>query len=177
MERLAALRRYADDAPWSVTELAKIADQVLTASLPGSKPTTERTVRFYVSRGVLRPPQGRGAGAFWGYPHLLELIAARIAQHDGAALDDIAAKRGATSLDAMERRVASRLATSLPSPGAGLQDAPDPADIAVGWHRLEVTDGVELHLRNGHPLLSDTRRLGVVLGDLRSAIATTPEAT
>jgi hypothetical protein len=177
MERLAALRRYADDAPWSVTELAKIADQVLSRAMPGSKATTERTVRFYVSRGVVRPPQGRGAGAFWGYPQLIELLAARIAQHEGAALDDIAARRTTTSLETMERGIASRLTEALPPPGVALQGEPVPADIPVGWQRLEVSDGVELHLRDGHPLLSDTRRLGAVLGDLRSAIASKPEAT
>lgn len=177
MERLAALRRYADDAPWSVTELANIADQVLSRALPGSKSTTERTVRFYVSRGVVRPPQGRGAGAFWGYPHLIELLAARIAQHEGAALDDIAARRTTTSLESVERGVASRLIEALPPLGGALQEAPVPAEIPVRWQRLEVSDGVELHLRDGHPLLSDTRRLGAVLGDLRSAIASKPEAT
>jgi hypothetical protein len=72
---LAALRLHGQ-TPSSLGELAELADRLLAAadSAP-DRPTTERTVRFYVSRGVVRPPKGRGASARWEYPHLIDLLA------------------------------------------------------------------------------------------------------
>lgn len=175
---LVTLRRHGSGAPWSVAELARLADHLLAAALlPMLRPTTERTVRFYVSRGVVQPPYGRGPGSTWGYPHLVELLAARLAQQGGDGLEAIAARRGSTPLATLEQEVASHFGGPLPPPteAAAVVESKDP--VPLGWWRLEVTDGVELHLRDGHPLLADSRRLGAVLDGLRSEIATSPETS
>ena len=78
---LVALRAYRPLAPWSLRDLAALAGALLEASnivpvnaaaraLPG-----ERTIRFYVARGLVSPPEGRGTAATYGYRHLLQVLA------------------------------------------------------------------------------------------------------
>lgn len=161
---LAALRLHGQ-TPSSLGELAELADRLLAAadSAP-DRPTTERTVRFYVSRGVVRPPKGRGASARWEYPHLIDLLAARLAQHDGVALDEVARRRAAESDAGLERLVAERLRVIAdPSPApTEVPAAPSNSD----WRRFPIGAGAELHLGTGHPLMQDQRRLKAVLGEV-----------
>lgn len=167
---LVTLRRHATDAPWTVAELAALTDRLLEAAgVRPARPTTDRTVRFYVTKGVVQVPFGRGPGSSWGYPHLIELLAARLAQHDGETLETVAARRGQLSAEALERRTAARLAVPLPAPA----EAPAPPHTPVGaaWHHFEVHPGIELHLHHDHPLLRDPRRLGSLLDGLRAETA------
>ncbi len=180
MENVAAplvtLRRLGAMAPWSLDELARLADQLLDGRLgPDARPTTGRMVRFYVSRDVIRPPFGRGAGSTWGYPHLVELLAARVAQHDGLGLDAIAARRGRVALVELEEQVAEHFGAPLPAADAAALVEQPVAVESRGWWRVDLADGVELHLREGHPLLADSRRLSALIDDLRTEIATPPE--
>lgn len=164
---LVTLRRHAVDAPWTVAELAALADRLLDAAgVTPARPTTDRTVRFYVTKGVVQVPFGRGPGSSWGYPHLIELLAARLAQHDGETLEAIAAGREQLSADALERRTAARLAVPLPAPVE--VTAPPIAPIGAAWHHFEVHPGLELHLHHDHPLLRDPQRLGSLLDGLRT---------
>ena len=161
------LRRHGADAPWAIGDLAVLADRLLgAAGAQPPKPTTDRTVRFYVTRGVVQVPFGRGRGSSWGYPHLIELLAARLAQLDGEALEAIVERRLRLSAEALERHTATRLAVPLPAPVDPVPPVATPE--SVGWRRIAVTDGVELHLRDQHPLLRDPRRLGIVLDGLRN---------
>lgn len=176
VEPLVALRRQAALAPWAVGELAALADRLLSAAgHPPPRGTTERTVRFYVGRSVVRPPFGRGPGSTWGYPHLVELLAARLAQEDGESLDGVAERRRALDEAGLERFVADRLgAVPLVSPEAAAAEPPPPS---AAWHRYPVAPGVELHLAAGHPLAGDSRRLGALLDGLaREATPPAPES-
>lgn len=165
-EPLVTLRRHGGDAPWTVAELAALTDRLLTAAgARPPKPTTERTVRFYVTRGVVQVPFGRGRGSSWGYPHLIELLAARLAQQGGETLEAIVERRVRLSADALERHTANRLAVPLPAPSDPASTLPAP--VSAGWRRFDVRDGVELHLQDDHPLLRDSRRLGTLLDGLR----------
>lgn len=173
-EPLVTLRRHGADAPWAIGDLAVLADRLLVAAgAPPPKPTTDRTVRFYVSRGVIQVPFGRGRGSTWGYPHLIELLAARLAQLDGEGLEAIAERRVRRSAAALEQHVATRLAVPLPAPRDA--EPPPAAPVSVGWRRFTPAEGAELHLREDHPLLRDPRRLGALLDGLQSGTAPSSE--
>jgi hypothetical protein len=173
-EPLVTLRRQAGNAPWSLGELAALADRLLAAAgVRPARPTTDRTVRFYVTRTVVQPPFGRGPSSAWGYPHLVELLAARLAQHDGETLDAIAARRASLSPAALERHTATRLAVPLPAPDES--GGEDVSPTGIGWRRFTVSPGVELHLHDEHPMLRDPRHLGALLDGLRAETGPTPE--
>lgn len=164
-EPLVTLRRNAADAPWTVAELAALTDRLLGDSgNPPGKPTTDRTVRFYVTRAVVQVPFGRGRGSSWGYPHLVELLAARLAQASGEGLDAIAERRSRLSPAALERYVASHFTAPLPAPSETEPQVGMPT--GTGWRRFVVPGGAELHVQEDHPLLRNPRRLGAVLDDL-----------
>ena len=176
IEPLVALRRHAADAPWALGELAALADTLLESAGHGPpRATSERTVRFYVGRGVVRPPFGRGPGSTWGYPHLVELLAARLAQEAGESLDAVGARRRALDDDAVGRYDGDRLdAVQIDMP---LPAASDAAPAGAAWQRYPVTDGLELHLAADHPLVGDPRRLGALIARLaREAASPAPES-
>lgn len=158
-------------APHTLDAMVALAERLLAAAgLAPERPTTERTVRYYVRTGVVRPPVGRGASARWEYPHLLDLLAARLAQQDGMPLERIAAARAARDDAALERQVAARLqALGEPPPPP---DDPPPTLSGGAWHRLPLVDGAELHLPLGHPLLDDPPRLGAVLAACVRSLST-----
>lgn len=169
-----ALRRYHESAPWRLAELIALADGLLAdAGFPREKPTTERTVRFYVARGVVRAPYGRGAGSSWGYPHLIELLAVRMSQQAGETLEMIAALRDKAGEDGLERMVADRLGPAFFRPRLVRDPVPPPAPappLGAEWRRVSLGDGAELHLAAGHPLLVDDARLRAFVKQLHSVI-------
>lgn len=174
---LVALRRHAAHAPWALDELATLADELLAAT--GHAPpraTTERTVRFYVSRGVVRAPFGRGPGSTWGYPHLVELLAARLAQEGGESLELVASRRLALDDPALECFTAERLG-AVPSQLPGEATASPPSPGGAAWRRFTVAAGVELHLAADHPLVGDPGRLAALLDGLtRETASSAPES-
>ena len=121
-DALTALRAYAELAPWSLRDLAAIGAAILEAS--GVFPVnaaarahpTERTIRFYVARGLVSPPEGRGTAAIYHYRHLLQVLAIKLRQMDGATLEIIDKDIAGVPGDVIERRVASALGPGLPSP-------------------------------------------------------------
>ena len=50
----------------------------------------ERTIRFYIQRGVLGPPHGEKRGAYYTEDHLADLLRVRQWQDTGLSLDAIA---------------------------------------------------------------------------------------
>ena len=174
-----ALRRYQDAAPWRLGDLTALVDELLAAmGAAPDKPTTERTLRFYVTRGVVHPPYGRGAGSSWGYRHLVELLAARLAQQGGQTLDVIAAARESLGERALERQVAERLGPAFFRPRLvrNASQAPvAPGPIGTEWRRILVGDGAELHLAAEHPLLSDAARLDTVVRQLTEITHVPPQ--
>ena len=165
-----ALRRYQEAAPWRLGELAALVDQLLTtAGHPPERSTSERTLRFYVTRGVVHPPYGHGAGSSWEYRHLVELLAARLAQQRGETLVQIAATRTRMSERALERDVADALGPACFRPRL-VRDADESATASTpagsSWQRFPLGAEVELHLHGDHPLLSDPPRLHALLAEL-----------
>ena len=138
-----------------------------------SRPT-ERTIRFYVARGLVSPPEGRGTAATYGYRHLLQVLAVKLRQMEGATLEAIVREMGGVTGDTVERRVASTLGPRLPGPsGLELERGPGSGRGRVGraldaWlapppsgsgteptscRRIPVGPGIELIVDDRHPAL------------------------
>ncbi len=163
---LVALRRHASSAPWRARELIALADRLFRSPEPAlDRPLTERTLHYYVASRVVRTPSGRGAGTGWGYPHLIELLAARIARAAGDSLQSIAARRDERGLEALEREVADSLGPAV-SEWTDSTPADDSGDIPVAWRDHVITPSAVLRLAATHPLHDDPRRLGVLLDGL-----------
>lgn len=201
---LHVLREYRNLAPWNLRDLSTVVGAVLDASAvtpinaAAKAAPSERTIRFYVTRGLVSPPEGRGTAATYSYRHFLQLLAIKLRQMEGATLAAITKDMHDQTGDILERRCAQVLGTSLPTPdrlplkgaegmprgrsGRALtawltRDATKEAGEGAGggaattWRRIPVTRGVELHVDADHPLA----RLGVedqaVAESIRQVIA------
>lgn len=91
---------------------------------------TRRAIRFYVQRGLLDPPEGRGRGATYGPEHLdrlRQLIELQSAGH---------------SLDAIERIFQGE---AVPEPHQRITPPRGRRTLAAElWTRIQLLDGVEL---------------------------------
>jgi DNA-binding transcriptional MerR regulator len=108
-----------------------------------------RAVRFYVASGLLDRPEGAGTAATYNYRHFLQLLAIKIRQREGATLETIKREMKDFAGDALERRVATSLAPALGA-GADTVARRDDEPIPV-WRRVNVADGIELHVREDTP--------------------------
>jgi len=108
-----------------------------------------RAVRFYVASGLLDHPDGAGTSATYNYRHLLQLLAIKIRQREGATLQVIKREMKEFTGDALERRVATSLASAL-GMGADIVARKD-GDTAASWRRVGIAEGIELHVRDDTP--------------------------
>jgi DNA-binding transcriptional MerR regulator len=181
---LSVLREYRQLAPWNLHDLAQVASAILDASsirpinAAARAHPNQRTIRFYVTRGLVTPPDGRGTAATYTYRHLLQVLGIKLRQMEGATLAEITVELGQTTGDVLERRVAAALGPTLPRPtllpvgdpdrpalgraGRVLQNrltAGSPRDLAEEptaavrstWHRIPISQGIELHVKVDHP--------------------------
>src|SRR5262250_2766713 len=105
---LATLREYHALAPWGLRDLTALAAGILDFSgvvpvspVARSRPT-ERTIRFYVARGLVSAPEGRGTAATYGYRHLLQVLSIKLQQMEGATLETLGREFGSTPGDVLE---------------------------------------------------------------------------
>lgn len=195
---LAILREYGALAPWGLRDLAALAGAILDAS--GVTPINaasrahpgERTIRFYVTRGLVNPPEGRGTAAVYTYRHLLQVLAIKLRQMEGATLETITGEMREMTGDMIERRVAQTLGAALPAPsrlallqapgtgrgrvGRALQAwiaAPSSAEASRGTvcRRIPVAPGVELLLDEQHPVARIHSDADVIGDAVRRALA------
>src|SRR5512134_1674796 len=116
---VALLRAHSRHAPWNARGLAAHVTALVDAA--GMRPTnasaraapSARAVRFYVASGLLDRPDGAGTAATYNYRHLLQLLAIKIRQREGATLEVIKKEMKYFTGDALERRVATSLAPTL----------------------------------------------------------------
>jgi hypothetical protein len=185
-DALLALRDYAKLAPWNIRDLATIAGGILEASgvtpinaAAQSRPS-DRTVRFYVTRHVMSAPDGRGTAATYGYRHLLQLLAIKLRQMEGATLSAIEQELAESPGDVLEKRVAAALG-SVPAPNelqvepwgtprgraarvlgyrppavpsvhpAARAEAPEGPAPGGAWYHLPIAEGLEIVVRADHP--------------------------
>jgi DNA-binding transcriptional MerR regulator len=116
------------DRKYSFEELCNLA------ALP------ERTVRFYIQKGLIPPPHGIKRGAWYDALHLERLLTIRRWQRAGLSLERIA------------------------EIGDGESEVPEPPRSKPGsvevWSRLLVKEGIELHI--------EPHRAGLSPGQLRA---------
>jgi len=189
---LAALRAYRTLAPWGLRDLAALTGGVLEASgvIPLSAAArtrpTERTIRFYVARGLVSPPEGRGTAAMYGYQHFLQVLAIKLRQREGATLETLTKEFAEVPGDQLERRVAGALGPQLPPPnevvqGGGAQARGRSAralagpgartPVPPGLHRrLAVAPGVELLIDASHPVFDAPGGEAALIAALRAAL-------
>lgn len=162
---VAMLRAHSRHAPWNARGLAAHVTALVDAA--GLRPTnasartapSARAVRFYVANGLLDRPEGTGTAATYNYRHFLQLLAIKIRQREGQTLDIIRGEMKDVTGDALERRIATSLAPAL---SAGVDEAVEHDDErALGWRRLAVTDGIELHVRDDSPAARDDALLAM----------------
>ena len=150
---------HSKHAPWNARGLAAHVTALVDAA--GVRPTnasaraapSARAVRFYVASGLLDHPEGAGTAATYNYRHLLQLLAIKIRQREGATLDAIKKEMKDFAGDALERRVATSLAPAL-GMGADVTARTD-GEPAAAWRRVNVADGIELHVREDTPAARD----------------------
>jgi hypothetical protein len=193
---LATLREYRSLAPWGLRDLAALAAGLLDAS--GVVPVnaaararpSERTIRFYVTRGLVSPPDGRGTAAVYSYRHLLQVLAIKLRQMEGATLEALSRELAGMTGDLIERRVASALGASLPRPERlALLQGPGTGRgrvgrAVLGWlapvegaaatgsrcRRIAVVPGIELLIDEQHPVLRLNGDVEAITAAIRQAL-------
>src|SRR5213083_2910084 len=141
------LRAHSRHAPWNARGLAAHVTALVDAA--GMRPTnasaraapSARAVRFYVASGLLDRPEGAGTSATYNYRHLLQLLAIKIRQREGATLETIKREMKEFAGDALERRVATALAPAL-GIGADIAAQHDDEPVPV-WRRVSIAEGIE----------------------------------
>ncbi len=178
-DALTTLREYRNLAPWGLRDLAALAAGILDASgvvplnaAARARPS-ERTIRFYVARDLVSPPDGRGTAAVYSYRHLLQVLAIKLRQMEGATLDALTREFSGLTGDLIERRVAAAIGPGLPrpdrlpllqGPGTGRGRvgravlgwlAPVEGAAAVGsvCRRIPVAPGIEVLIDEQHPAI------------------------
>lgn len=176
---LHVLREYRNLAPWNLRDLAALVGAVLDASAitpinaAARAQPSERTIRFYVTKGLVSPPEGRGTAATYSYRHFLQLLWIKLRQMEGATLTAITKEMQDQTGDVLERRAAQTLGASLPVPdrlplaskggpprgksGRALtawmaRDAERDPEVSSSWRRISLGRGIELHVEAAHPL-------------------------
>jgi hypothetical protein len=195
---LSTLREYRALAPWGLRDLAALAGGILDAS--GVVPVnaaararpSERTIRFYVARGLVSPPDGRGTAAVYSYRHLLQVLAIKLRQMEGATLESMLKEFAGMTGDLIERRAASALGPGLPppeqlpllrTPGTGrgrvgravmawLAPVEGMASASSTCRRIPVAPGVEVLMDEQHPALRLNSDPAVIAEAIRHALAT-----
>ena len=148
------LRAHARHAPWNARGLAAHVTALVDSA--GLRPTnasaraapSARSVRFYVSHGLLDRPEGAGTAATYGYRHFLQLLAIKIRQREGQTLETIKREMQDVTGDALERRIAQSLAPALVANPVSPRSEDD---TPVSWRRMSVAEGVEIHVRGDSP--------------------------
>jgi DNA-binding transcriptional MerR regulator len=198
---LLVLREYRQLAPWGLRDLCMVSGAILEASAirpinaAASEHPNERTIRFYVTRGLVASPEGRGTAAVYSYRHLLQVLAIKLRQMEGGTLAAIAQELTNATGDMLERRVAAALGSGLPAPqrlpltesavpargrvGRALStwrqveapaSQPD-APAAAMWQHVVIARGMELHLHQDHPLVRQGVRFNEIAEAVRAALA------
>ncbi len=201
-DALTTLRQYAALAPWSLRDLSALAGAILETSAiypvnaAASARPSERTIRFYVTRKLVSPPEGRGTAATYGYRHLLQVLAIKLQQMEGATLEQLVREMAGMAGDVVERRVAAALGPRLPPPDQLPLTVPEGAPrgkvgrALAAWtsadgggatrrgrgqllRRVSLGPGAELLLDERHPLFESLDDDAIVAA-LRHAIEQAP---
>ena len=140
---------FAISPPWPPGILD--ASGVVPVNAAARARPSERTIRFYVARGLVSPPDGRGTAAVYSYRHLLQVLAIKLRQMEGATLEAMTREFAGLTGDLIERRVAGALGPALPRPDRlALLQAPGTGRGRVGRAVLGWLAPVEGAAGGGH---------------------------
>ena len=194
---LATLREYSALAPWGLRDLAALsagvpdASGVVPVNAAARARPSERTIRFYVARGLVSPPDGRGTAAVYSYRHLLQVLAIKLRQMEGATLETMTREFAGLTGDLIERRVAGVLGPALPrpdrlallqAPGTGrgrvgravlgwLAPVEGAAGAASSCRRIPLGPGIEVLVDERHPVLRLNGDIAAITEVFRQALA------
>lgn len=116
---------------------------------------SRRTVRFYVQRGLIPEPFGRGRGRHYGAPHLAAVLRVKALQVEGLTLEAIR-KRGlggqASDGSVSEPGAPATAESCLP---AAAEHAAPAEFTGQRWVRQLLLPGIELHLQEPHRPLTE----------------------
>jgi len=170
---------------WTLDEFVEqVATALASAGLTGPPPD-RRTLRYYATLGVLDRPTPVGREVRYGRRHLLQVLATRRLQADGARLAEIADRLAGLSDDELVNLARTRVA---PRPGPSafweaqphlrMSSHPEGASAATApelvRHRTEVelADGVTLTVPS-HPLTTpQVAALRAAAGPLLAMLST-----
>src|SRR5205807_10336361 len=102
-------------ARWNLRDLASLVGAVVDASAitpinaAARAQPRERTIRFYVTKGLVSSPEGRGTAATYSYRHFLQLLWIKLRQMEGTTLATIIKEMQDQTGDVLERRAAQAL--------------------------------------------------------------------
>ena len=130
---------------YSIVELAQEAQ------------VSRRTVRYYVQRGLLPPPEGKGRGSHYTQRHLQVLQLIKKAQLSGMSLEDVEQE----GIDTISARVLEDMLqernTLIP------QQNIDMLPQMTTWNHIPLFDGVVLQVRSGSLSSEQTEQLQQLL--------------
>lgn len=110
-------------APWTLDELVQLASQALSVDYDGPPSARvrempdRRSVRWYVTRGLVDRPTSNGRNALYGRRHLLQLVAIKRLQAQGRTLAEIQAELAGAPNRALDQlaRLGPGLLTAPPA--------------------------------------------------------------
>jgi DNA-binding transcriptional MerR regulator len=118
-----AIREWKHWSTGSVDELAAVSTAFVWAlglePLPeatASDQVNRRTIRYYISAGVLERPDGDRRLATYSYRHLLQLLYIKARQHAGDRLKEIAQDIEGRPVSALETLLDQALPETVPGP-------------------------------------------------------------
>jgi DNA-binding transcriptional MerR regulator len=148
---------------WTLEELAIIANELLPQVLPALKPNikvntklseeiTPRLIRYYTSQGVLDDPIREGKYAFYNQRHLLQLLVCRRLLTEGftvAVILAIAKHKTNADLEAMlTGGIEFNLSAAQTDTQSKNLENENPKTVSSQWQRLQIREGIEIHLRS-----------------------------
>ncbi len=148
----------------------EIEKELTIAQLAETADVTPRTIRYYISQGLLPSPGGKGQRRIYGYEHYLRLRLIKRLKEEHLPLAEIKLCLDALSLAEMEGLLSHTpekpqvedsprdyaatfleptqgeplLKHLIPHPKEGILASPQEADL---WRRVTLAPGIELHYR------------------------------
>lgn len=162
------------DSEWTLAELARRVDQVLSVDCLGApngrvrEVPDVRAIRYYTTLGLMdRPGRMRGRTALYGKRHLRQLVAVKRLQHEGLPLAAIQQRLAGLCDKALSQiaRVPTAVEDAPAVPPPDNRSAPRPKRPAHGqreafWARVpEVKHPSEQTGREESPVLMQAVRL------------------
>lgn len=162
------IARWENWSSGSVDELAAIGTAFLWSlglePLPETTASTQinrRTIRYYVSNGLMDPPDGERRLATYQFRHLLQLLYIKARQHAGDRLSDIRKDLSDCRGESLKSLVLASLPESVPPPvPVDPGEFVRPADLNAVLDRWAYLTGRQGRYRGPHTSAEEPNREG-----------------